>query len=322
MYHEVYLESAFDQITQWGRFLYDAAESGEMFLLLLFTYLAMIATERLLYIWLKPRQYNDKDGLCSMAVSTITAIGEALIFGALFVAIYIFVYENLRIFTMPNVWWAWAFIFVLHDFCYYVDHYVSHRVGFFWAFHHIHHSSNELNITTAARGFVLGQLAQPAYFLMPFLGVDLIQLAVIAFVKSLWGIFNHTQLVNRMGVLEKVLCTPSVHRVHHGTQAKYIDKNYGQVLLVWDKLFKTFQEEDEKPKYGLVNPLNTYNPLKVHYAGVYDLYKKIASAPKISDKFKYLIKPPGWDHVSQSETTKYANPLRSQQAPPSNIESP
>ncbi|MFC4698972.1 sterol desaturase family protein [Glaciecola siphonariae] len=296
----------FEFITDWGRDIYQAAENGQLFIFLLSAYLIMIASERILYIWLKPKEYNNKDGLYSMGVSTITALAEALIFGALYVAIYIFVYEHFRLFTMPNIWWAWIAVFFLHDFLYYLDHYISHRVGFFWAFHHVHHSSNELNYTTAARGFVLGQLAQPAYFVMPLMGVDLIQLAVIATIKNLWGIFNHTRLVNKMGPLDEILCTPSVHRVHHGTQPKYIDKNYGQVLTLWDKMFGTFQREEEEPTYGLVTPLNTYNPLVAQYSGVKGLIQKINSAKHTRDKLKYLYKPPGWDHISQSETARYA----------------
>ncbi|WP_395344227.1 sterol desaturase family protein [Ningiella sp. W23] len=296
-------------------FIYSLAETGELFTVLLFTYLSMIAIERLLYIWLKPKEYNDKDGLYSMGVSTLTSISQSLIFAALFVAIYIFVYENFRLFDMPNLWWAWVVIFLLHDFAYYVDHYISHRVGFFWAFHHVHHSSNEINITTAARGFLLGQLAQPAYFLLPLMGVDLIQLAIVAFFKNLWGIFNHTRLVNKMGVLEQFLCTPSVHRVHHGTQTKYIDKNYGQVLSVWDKIFGTFKTEEEEPKYGLVTPLNTYNPIVAQFAGIKGLALKIKRAEKLSDKIKYLYKPPGWDHISQSEQSRYSETVQQASKP-------
>ncbi|MBT0586301.1 sterol desaturase family protein [Alteromonas oceanisediminis] len=294
-----------EQLEKWGHIVYASAESGQLFTVLLIAYLIMIAVERMLYIWLRPNQYNNKDGLYSMGVSTITAIAEAIIFGALYIAIYLFVYENFRLFTMPNVWWAWVAIFLLHDFAYYVDHYISHRVGFFWAFHHVHHSSNEINITTAARGFFLGQLAQPAYLLLPLLGVDLIQLAIVATLKNVWGIFNHTRLVTKMGWLERFLCTPSVHRVHHGTQRKYIDKNYGQVLSLWDKLFGTFQEEEEEPRYGLVTPLKTYNPFKAHVAGVSGLYQKMRLAPTFTDKLKYLYKPPGWDHITQRELGKH-----------------
>jgi sterol desaturase/sphingolipid hydroxylase (fatty acid hydroxylase superfamily) len=291
----------FDFVFDWGNKVYGWAESGELFLILLFTYLSMIAIERILYIWMKPKEFNDKDGLNSMTISTITAITDALIFGIAFIAIWIFIYENFRLFTMPNVWWAWFAIFLLHDFCYYADHYMSHRVGLFWAFHHVHHSSNEINITTASRGFLVGALAQPAYLLMPLMGVDLIQLAVIAFVKNLWGIFNHTRLVDKMGVLEKFLCTPAVHRVHHGTQSKYIDKNYGQVLSIWDKMFNTFQAEEEEPVYGLVTPLKGYNPLVAQFAGVNALFQKVRKAPTFADKIKYLYKPPSWDHVLQRE---------------------
>jgi len=178
-------------------------------------------------------------------------------------------------------------------------------MGLFWAFHHVHHSSQEFNFTVAARGFFLdGTVTQPLYYLMPILGMSPTQIAGVVILKSLYGIFNHTRTVKNMGWLEYVLATPSNHRVHHGSDVKYLDRNYGQVLIIWDILFGSFQREEEEPTYGLTKNINTYNPFLIEFAGLRWLWNQIKSAPRWSDKLKYLYMPPGWRHDGPGETTE------------------
>jgi sterol desaturase/sphingolipid hydroxylase (fatty acid hydroxylase superfamily) len=198
-------------------------------------------------------------------------------------------------------------VFLLNDLAYYVDHRIAHRTGFFWAIHTAHHSSQEMNLTVSARGTVLGLAGtmSPAYFVfLALLGVPFGIFIAAKFFGNLWGIFNHTRLVHRMGVLEEVLATPANHRVHHGTEAKYLDKNYGQTLIVWDRLFGTFQREEEEPTYGLVKQLESDRIWDIQTSGAQWLIASIRSAPRWQDKLRYLWRPPGWRHDGCHQTTQ------------------
>jgi hypothetical protein len=112
----------------------------------------------------------------------------------------------------------------------------------------------------------------------------------------MFGIFNHSRFIPKLGLLEEFVATPANHRVHHGTEAKYIDRNYSQVLIVWDRLFGTFQREEETPRFGLVKPLREYHPLKTQVSGLAWLAARIVTAPRLEDKLRYLWKPPEWSH--------------------------
>lgn len=285
--------------------LIEMVQSGEHgYKFLLPMYIGMILTERIIHLSAH-NHYNAKDAWSNVGISSANFIFGAIIGGLIQFTIYMFLFENARLFSVPFTIGGWIFVFLLHDLIYYLDHRIAHRTGLFWAFHHVHHSSKEFNLTVAARGFILdGSLTQPLYYLMPILGVSIFQFALIVMLKSLWGIFNHTRFFRNMGPLEYLLATPSNHRVHHGTDVKYLDKNYGQVLILWDILFRSFQREEEEPTYGLTKNIDTYNVAKVQVAGIGWLVERINSADRWSDKIKYLYMPPGWDHLGCHETVE------------------
>jgi sterol desaturase/sphingolipid hydroxylase (fatty acid hydroxylase superfamily) len=261
------------------------------------SYVAMILTERLGYLFEGRRDWHERDAVANIINSSVTAIGDALIGGAIFVAIYFAVYE-VRLFDVPSVWWGWALALLLNDLAYYVDHRIAHRTGLFWAVHTTHHSSKEMNLTVASRGTVmgLGGAMQPVYFLLPLLGVSFPMFVAAKFFGNLWGIFNHTRLVKRMGFLDEILATPANHRVHHGTQAKYLDRNYGQTLIIWDRLFGTFQREEEEPVYGLVTQLESRRIWDIQTSGAQWLIRQMRSADTAWNAARYLWMPPGWRH--------------------------
>jgi sterol desaturase/sphingolipid hydroxylase (fatty acid hydroxylase superfamily) len=277
------------------------------FLWALGSYVAMILIERLAYLFAERKHWNERDARQNVINNSVTAVVDSFVGGPLFVAIYFLVYENLRLFDVPLVWWGWVLVFVLNDLAYYVDHRIAHRTGFFWAIHTAHHSSRELNLTVSARGTVLGFAGtmSPAYFVfLPLLGVPFPMFVAAKFFGNLWGIFNHTRLVHRMGVLEEVLATPANHRVHHGTEAKYLDKNYGQTLILWDRLFGTFQREEAEPTFGLVKQLESDRIWDIQTSGAQWLIAAIRSAPRWQDKLRYLWMPPGWRHDGCHQTTQ------------------
>jgi sterol desaturase/sphingolipid hydroxylase (fatty acid hydroxylase superfamily) len=272
-------------------------------------YFAMVLGERVYYAFKHPEKYSNRDGLANVAINLLNSNFMLLIGLLVPFTLYIWVFDTHRIFDLSRTSWGIAAAFVAHELYYYWTHRLSHRSGFFWAMHAVHHTSNEFNYTVAARGFVLDGLQQ-SLFIWPaaLLGVSPAQFFGVLILKNMFGIFNHSRFIPKLGILEEYVATPANHRVHHGTQAKYIDKNYSQVLIIWDRLFGTFQKEEETPVFGLVKPLETHNPVKIELHGFRWLLNRMASAETISDKLRYLWKPPEWSHdgVCRSDCPKYA----------------
>ena len=286
----------------WSWYWGQVQENGGIAILFTYT-LGVVLTERGLYFLSKARrtEWNERDAITNIAISTINTITSALGLGLLYTTAYFWIFENVAPFELPVAWWAFLFAFVLNDFLYWLDHIVSHRNGLFWTFHQTHHSSREMNLTVALRGHILLPFFQPAYLILALCGVPFAMAIAVKIVGNLWGIFNHTRLVHRMGPLERWLCTPANHRVHHGTQPKYLDKNYGQTLLIWDRLFGTWQPEEEEPVYGLVKQLDRQDYLSIQLAPITGLWRAMRSAPDWRGKLGYLWHPPGWSHDGNHE---------------------
>lgn len=275
-------------------------------------YFGMVFGERAYYLLTRRRDYNDADALCSIGLNLMNSALGLLLALVLPFAASVWVYDNARILSIESVWAALAVAFLCHELAYYWEHRLGHRIGLLWAFHAIHHSSNEFNHSTAARGFFLdGKLQVVGAITAAMLGVSpLVYLAIIV-IKSSYGIWNHASYVGDLGWMERVFATPRNHRVHHANQAKYIDKNYSQVLIIWDRLFGTFQPYEETPVVGLVKPVNDNNPLTAQFAGIRQLHERMRTAERWRDKLAYLWKPPEWSHdgVCRSDCPKYALPV-------------
>jgi sterol desaturase/sphingolipid hydroxylase (fatty acid hydroxylase superfamily) len=269
-------------------------------------YVSMILIERVTYIFQERKHWNERDARQNVINSSVTAIGDSFLGGPLFVATYFFVYEHLRLFDIPYLWWGWVAAFLLNDLAYYTDHRMAHRTGFFWAIHTTHHSSQEMNLTVSSRGtlMALGGTMSPFYFILcAGMGVPFPMFIAAKFFGNQWGQFNHTRLVHRMGFLENWLATPANHRVHHGTEPKYLDKNYGQVLIIWDRLFGSFQREEEEPTFGLVKQLESDRIWDIQTSGAQWLWGEMKTASRLPDKLRYLWMPPGWRHDGCHLTT-------------------
>ena len=253
--------------------------------------------------------YEIKDASSSIAMGLgnvlIGLLSKTLVIGALS-----FVYEHFRFFTIPFTWWAWVLVFFADDFSYYWMHRISHENRFFWASHIVHHSSQKYNLATALRQTWTGSFTSFVFWLwMALLGFHPLMILTQMSVSLLYQFWIHTETINRLPKwFEAFFNTPSHHRVHHATNPQYLDRNHAGILIIWDKLFGTFEPEVETPVYALTQNINTYNPIKIAFHEWVSLTKDIfKSKTSLANKLKYLLKPPGWKHDG---TGKISSDLR------------
>ena len=218
--------------------------SGDTYLFLLPIYGGLLLSERIAHaLFEKKRAWNRGDATVNIFLTLVflglnMGIGHILPLGLI-----AWIHENAHVFLLGDSTWGWAAAFMLYDLSWYVDHRIAHRTGFFWAMHHVHHSSPEYNMTVASRGFLLDTtlLTRPTFYLLPILGMTPYHFMVVSIVSNIWGIAQHTRMVGRLGWIDWLFATPSNHRVHHGSNEKYIDRNYGEVWIFWDRLFGSYQ---------------------------------------------------------------------------------
>lgn len=262
-------------------------EINSIYLVALPIILGLILIETLISNILNLNVYKKADTFATIGLLTGNIIVSFLIKGTT-LAFHIFLYQ-FKIFEVSAfapLWFQWLITFVLIDFVFYFYHRCSHRSRFLWAIHMSHHSSEEMNFAVSFRQAWLGPISKiPFFMILPIVGLDPMMIAVAGVLSTLWGIFGHTQVINKLGLLEWVFNTPSHHRVHHGSNIQYIDKNYGNLLIIWDRLFGTFEPEIEIVKYGLVKNVNTFNPVKITFMGWQEIFSDI----KDSNSFKEVL---------------------------------
>ena len=250
-----------------------------------------------------PKSYSVKDALASIAMG----LGNvAVSFGSkLLVAFVItFLYENFRLTTIPFVWWAWLIILFADDFCYYWAHRIGHQSRLFWASHIVHHSSQFYNLSTALRQtWTGGFFTFIFYLLLPFLGFHPLMIFTQMSINLLYQYWIHTELIYKMPRwFEAIMNTPSHHRVHHGSNEVYLDKNYAGIFIIWDKIFETFQPEltAEKVKYGLTKNIQSHNPLYIAFHEWIAILKDVTNKDfSIGMKIKCILKGPAWRSKQQ-----------------------
>lgn len=246
------------------------------------------------------KSYALKDAITSISM------GLGNVFIGLFskvISLFIFTYiwENYKLFDIPFAWWSWLLIFFLDDFAYYWNHRIAHRSRLFWASHVVHHSSEKYNLSTALRQTWTGSFYTFIFWIwISFLGFHPLMILTQMSISLIYQYWIHTELINKMpSWFEFIFNTPSHHRVHHGSNPLYLDKNHAGILIIWDRMFGTFQPEleEEKVVYGLTTNINTFNPLKIAFNEWIAMFKDVfSSKTSFVNKLKYLIKPPGWRH--------------------------
>ena len=195
-----------------------------------------------------------------------------------------------------TAWWHWVAAFIAYDFCYYWKHRCGHEWRIMWASHSAHHQSEEYNLSTALRQTSTDYIGFVFYLPMYLAGTPAYVMISVGTLNLVYQFWVHTQHVDRMGMLDYLLVTPSNHRVHHAKNPRYIDKNYGGFLIVWDRLFGTFCDEqrDEKPIYGITHGLRSWNPIWANAVVWWDTLMLAVKAPRWRDKISVWFKGPGW----------------------------
>ncbi|WP_339901511.1 sterol desaturase family protein [Paraglaciecola polaris] len=234
------------------------------------------------------------------AINSLTAGVLSQMFGILKALVpftlYVFLYENFALFSLADNAWLILLAFVLYDFCYYWNHRLGHEMSILWAAHVVHHSSEEYNLTTALRQTSGSFLSWIFYLPLAFIGVDPLLLLSVGSLNLIYQFWVHTQHIKKLGWLEWVFVTPSNHRAHHAQNQVYIDRNYGGVFIIWDRLFGSFQEElDQEPViFGIRKALHSWNPIYANIHVYQQLIKDSWRTKSWSDKLRVWFGKTGW----------------------------
>lgn len=242
----------------------------------------------------KKRTYRLNDAITNINLRALNQI-SGIFTKVISIGIYTVVFEFFAITRLPIGWITFIVLFVLYDLCFYWSHRMAHTVSLFWGGHVVHHQSEDFNLTVALRQSSTAFIwSFPFYLPLAVLGFDPVQFLTVGAFNLLYQFWIHTEHIGKIGWLEYIINTPSHHRVHHGRDPKYIDKNYAGVFIVWDRMFGTFKEEEERPTYGITKSLNSWNPLYANFAHYIDLYNYVKQSKSWSDTKNMLFKQPGW----------------------------
>jgi sterol desaturase/sphingolipid hydroxylase (fatty acid hydroxylase superfamily) len=267
--------------------------------------LSLIIIEWVILV-LARKMESNKEGWVNLLCYVFESIpyvllGKIVIFGTMTL-----MYEY-RFFTLGFAWYIWILAYLTYDFVFWLVHLLGHKVRFFWCIHGVHHTAEEMKLTVTVRGSFLGFLHMPHTVIwLPVLGFDPVMIFIVESFARLYSLYEHVndnfdKLVGKQRFLEKLFITPTIHRVHHAKNLIYLDTNYGETFSIWDRIFGTFQTEldDVKPMYGIINErINSKNFLQVQLQLWKDLWNDMSTAPRLIDKLKYIIMPPGWNHIN------------------------
>ena len=270
---------------------------GKILLIAMPIFLLAVLLEKW-YGWFRGKDtYRSMDMVSSLSSGITNVVKDVL---GLSVAIisYKYMVTHLAILHIESKLIVFIIAFIALDFQGYWVHRIAHQVNFFWNKHAIHHSSEDFNLACALRQSISSFVNLFTFFLLPaaILGVPADVISIVAPIHLFAQFWYHTQHIDKMGFLEKIIVTPSHHRVHHAINAEYLDRNHSQIFIIWDKLFGTFQEElpNVPPVYGITRPADTWNPIKINFQHLWLLIKDAWRTESIKDKFRIWFMPTGW----------------------------
>lgn len=257
-------------------------------------YFLLIGIELLIQHFQHSKIYRLNDAITNISCGITQQVTNAFL-RIISVVAYQYVYENFAVFNIPNTWYTFIFIWLAVDLCYYWAHRMSHEINLFWGGHVVHHQSEDYNFSVALRQGTF-QIFWTFFFYLPLaiLGVDTLTFVFIAAINTVYQFWIHTETIGKLGWFEYIFNTPSHHRVHHGRDPKYIDKNHAGTFIIWDRVFGTFQEEEERPTYGITKPVNTWNPIKANLQHYIDMFGYLKKSRSLKDSLNILFNKPGW----------------------------
>jgi sterol desaturase/sphingolipid hydroxylase (fatty acid hydroxylase superfamily) len=250
--------------------------------------------------------YSFKDSFTNALLMLING-GVDLLFRAAYVGILIWFYNYRIVEPISNPYFYWIALFLLEDLAFYTLHYVDHHSRLFWAVHVTHHSSEHFNLTTGFRSSVFQPLYRFLYFIpLVLFGFNPADIVIMYSLTQIYGIIVHTEYVDKLGFLEYIFVTPSHHRVHHASNIEYLDKNMGMCLIIWDRMFGTFQEEipGVPPRYGLTKSVEHDTLKETVFHEWKEIGKDFRQHTDFKTKLKYLLKAPGWSPDGSRQTSK------------------
>ncbi len=236
--------------------------------------------------------FNYEGSIANLSVGIAERLLNLFITGSYY-SLYYYVYEHYSFFTIPSSWWLWIVLLMATDFIWYWYHRLGHETNLFWGAHIVHHQSEEFNYTVSARITTLQAIVRNTFWIvLPFIGFHPTMVIAILVVHGTYSFFTHTQIIGKLGWAEYIFITPSHHGVHHASNEKYLDKNYGDIFIFWDKLFGTFQAEEEKPKYGLTHPLESKSFLWQHFHYYFELVEACRRSGSVWQSLKIIFGRP------------------------------
>lgn len=255
----------------------------------------LIAIELVLEKTRKTDFYRVNDAINSLSAGVLSRM-SGIMKQLVPLTMYVFAYQHVALFNLGDSWLVWVAAFVLYDFCYYWNHRLGHEVSVLWAAHVVHHSSEEYNLTTALRQTSGSVVSWIFYLPMAVLGFDPLMVISVGALNLVYQFWVHTRHIPKLGWYEWIFVTPSNHRVHHAQNQIYLDRNYGGVFILWDRMFGSFQEEldDQQPIYGVRKALHSWNPVWANVQVYNQLCKDSWRTAKWKDKFKVWFGRTGW----------------------------
>ncbi|MEQ9403555.1 MAG: sterol desaturase family protein [Cyclobacteriaceae bacterium] len=259
-------------------------------------YFFLIGLELLHQTITKKKTYRTNDAIANISCGITSQVTNA-IWGVLSIGMYQYIYQYWSFATIETTLVSNLILFVLVDFFYYWFHRASHEINFLWnTAHVVHHQSEDYNLSVALRQTSFGGVFSMFFYLpLAFMGFSAVSFLMVKGLNLIYQFWIHTDAINKLPRwFEWIFNTPSHHRVHHGRNPKYIDRNHAGTLMLWDRMFGTFQEEEEKPTYGVTKPANTWNPVWANVLPIVEMTKQVTATPGFMNKLKVLFYKPGW----------------------------
>lgn len=258
-------------------------------------YFLLIVIELLIQFFTHRKIYRLNDTITNISCGITQQVTGAFLKVGM-IAAYQYVYEYWSITNIPVTWWSLLILVFAVDFCYYWAHRMSHEVNLFWGGHVVHHQSEDYNFSVALRQGSF-QVLWTFWFYIPlaFLGFDTLTFLLVSALNTVYQFWIHTETIGKLPrPIEFIFNTPSHHRVHHGRDPKYIDKNHAGSLIIWDRMFGTFQQEEERPTYGITSPTNTWNPVWANLKHYVEMGDQLMHTEGLKNKMGILFNKPGW----------------------------